>query len=230
MASIEQMSSRAGQISRGARQLMVYALFTAIASGMSCAAKAQNFSEWFRQKKTQKKYLLEQIAALKVLTGYIRSGNRIAHQGLGAITRSLVDENNLHKDFYGHLKSVNPMVKNDPQVSEIITWQQDIMTRMKRLNGITGLNNPEQAYIDQVRNALLKDCTMQIDKLQQALSDGKTEMSDKERLSLIGGIHSEMSDNYRFAMGFSAQAQLFAQQRKIYHIDNRSTKQLYGIQ
>jgi hypothetical protein len=33
---------------------------------------AQTWSEWFSQKKTQKKYLLEQVAALKIYAGYLK--------------------------------------------------------------------------------------------------------------------------------------------------------------
>lgn len=46
-------------------------------------AEAQTFDEWFRQKKTQKKYLVQQIAALKVYLGYLKEGYEIAQKGMG---------------------------------------------------------------------------------------------------------------------------------------------------
>ena len=39
---------------------------------------SQKWDEWFKQKKTQKKYLIQQIAALKVYLGYLKEGYDIA--------------------------------------------------------------------------------------------------------------------------------------------------------
>ena len=47
------------------------------------AAKAQTFAEWFQQKKTQIKYLTEQIAALEQYGNYVKQGYRIAQGGWG---------------------------------------------------------------------------------------------------------------------------------------------------
>ena len=46
---------------------------------------AQGLSEWFNQKATQKKYLLQQIAALQVYIGYLQKGYSIAKTGLTTI-------------------------------------------------------------------------------------------------------------------------------------------------
>ena len=61
--------------------------------------EAQTFSEWFRQKKTQKKYLLQQIAALQVYIGYAQKGYRIAKEGLTTIGGFTKGEFDLHSDF-----------------------------------------------------------------------------------------------------------------------------------
>jgi hypothetical protein len=45
----------------------------------------QNAQEWTRQKKTQIKYLLQQIAANKVYIEYIEKGYNIARKGLQTI-------------------------------------------------------------------------------------------------------------------------------------------------
>ena len=43
---------------------------------------AQTWAEWFQQKQTQKKYLIEQIAALQVYLGYAKKGYDIASKGI----------------------------------------------------------------------------------------------------------------------------------------------------
>ena len=49
---------------------------------VSTSVKAQTFAEWFQQGATQKKYLLQQIAALQVYIGYVQKGYSIAKKGL----------------------------------------------------------------------------------------------------------------------------------------------------
>ncbi len=63
---------------------------------LSCSASAQTFAEWFSQKKTQRKYLLAQIAALNTYSNYLRTGYRVAKGGLGSITSNVGDELKLH--------------------------------------------------------------------------------------------------------------------------------------
>ena len=52
------------------KKLIIIMLLGMLVTGV----KAQTFAEWFQQKKTQKIYLLEQIAALQIYTGYLQKG------------------------------------------------------------------------------------------------------------------------------------------------------------
>ena len=56
------------------KQFTLLILFV-LAGGLS---QAQTFNEWFRQKATQKKYLIQQIAALQVYLDYVQKGYAIA--------------------------------------------------------------------------------------------------------------------------------------------------------
>ena len=47
--------------------------------------QAQTFDEWFRQGKTQKKYLAEQIAALQFYIGIAKEGYKAVGKGLQTI-------------------------------------------------------------------------------------------------------------------------------------------------
>lgn len=64
------------------KRLIVLILFAILSTDV----KAQTFAEWFRQSATQKKYLLQQIAALQVYIGYVQKGYSIAKEGLSAIS------------------------------------------------------------------------------------------------------------------------------------------------
>jgi len=229
MESISHLRKRSNRIMRRARPLLVLSLFTAICISTAATAKAQTFAEWFEQNKTQKKYLLQQIAALQVFSGYLKQGYQVASKGLGSISGSLKTENGLHTTYYNRLKTVDPVVKNNSMVKDIMAWQQDILARLAGIDQITGMTNDEKNYLNDVRTAVLKDCDDQISSLQNVVTDGKLEMSDAERIALITKIHTAMMDNYRFASGFAAQVKIYAAQRQQEQNQTVVGKQLYGI-
>ncbi|WP_431199609.1 hypothetical protein ACQ86K_01075 [Mucilaginibacter sp. P19] len=192
-------------------------------------AHAQTFAEWFKQSSTQKKYLVQQIAALQVYSTYLRKGYAVAKGGLGSISGSLLSENGLHSNYYTSLKNVNPAIAGNGQVKEIVRWQNDILLLTSSWNKIDALAAGEARYLEAVRTALLTDCTQVINTLQEVVSDGKLEMSDADRLKLIAKLHGQMKDNYRFATGFTSQANAYAAQRSQERINTLTLKNTYGI-
>lgn len=229
MESIKQLRTPSGGTRRAYRFLLVISLLTVIGSGIPAMAKAQTFAEWFAQKKTQKQYLLQQIVALQVFSGYLKQGYQIATKGMNSISGSLKAENGLHITYYRRMKSVDPLIKNNEMVKDIIAWQQDILVRLQDITQISGLTADEKNYLGNVRAAVLKDCDQQLNTLQNVITDGKMEMSDAERIALMTKIHTAMMDNYRFASGFSAQAKIYAAEKQQGLNEVATEKQLYGI-
>ena len=230
MESINRLKVQADEIRRKSKKLLAFAIMTVTASAFATKVKAQTFAEWFDQKNTQKKYLLQQIAALQVYAAYYKQGNIIAHNGLGFINGSLTSENGLHTTYYNNLKNVSPVVKNNKQVSDILQWQKDILTRMGNLDKTANLNENEKKYVVQVKSALFNDCNEQITELQNVVTDNKLQMSDEERLKHIGVIHKAMQDNYRFASSFSDQVKVYVFQKVQENNNVIAEKKIYGIQ
>ncbi|QHS56579.1 hypothetical protein GWR56_13880 [Mucilaginibacter sp. 14171R-50] len=201
---------------------------TLVALLLAGSVRAQTFAEWFSQKKTQKKYLLQQIAALQVYSGYLKTGYSIAKGGLGSITSYVGNEFSLHDGYYKHLNTVSIAVKNNPRVDDIIRWQQDILKQTMAIKKQTGLTANENNYAGKVCSALLSDCDARINDLQTILSDNKTEMSDEERLRQIGRLHIAMQDNYRFAANFRSQLQIYARNKQQEQQDNNTLRNLYA--
>lgn len=197
-----------------AKHLLAFALVTA---AMTHCAQAQTFAEWFSQKKTQKKYLLQQIAALQIYSDYLKTGYGIAKGGLGSIGDKVGSEFKLHTSYYNHLKTVNTSVKNNPQVNDILRWQHDILLRLNTIEKTT--------YTKKVCEALLTDCDAQLTDLQTVLSDHKVEMSDEERLRQIARMHVNMQTNYRFATKFCNEIKLINNQQD--QMDLNTLKRLY---
>ncbi|RFZ90054.1 hypothetical protein D0C36_22685 [Mucilaginibacter conchicola] len=205
MESIEQINRTAGSLRKKSKALLSYTLLTLAATIAFSNAEAQTFSEWFFQGSTQKKYLLQQIAALQVYSGYLSKGYRIANGGLGYIGKELRKEFSEHRVFYDKLRTVNPSFRNDPRFQEIIEWQQSIIRLTGEIRKVRSPGSEERYYLARVCNALLRDCESQISALEQVMIDGRTQMDDEERMSRIQIIHQRMESNYLFASTLNAQ-------------------------
>src|SRR5690242_17273529 len=96
------------------------------------ASFGQNTQEWTRQKKTQIKYLLQQIAANKVYIEYIEKGYNIAHKGLQTIHDIKKGDFNLSFNFFESQKNVNPKIKAWAKVADVIAYQIRIIKTAKQ--------------------------------------------------------------------------------------------------
>lgn len=171
---------------------------------------AQGFNEWLRQKATQKKYLLEQIAALKVYTGYLKKGYKIGKDGLDLIGNIKDGDFNLHKGYFNSLKSVNPEIKRYPKLADAIALQEKILVTQsrarKQLRENSMISVTELDYCNRVFDRLLKDCDNTMDELLATISNGQWSMKDDERLQRIDEIYNDMLDKYLFVVQFASSA------------------------
>lgn len=193
-------------------------LFIVILSAtVSTGTKAQTFVEWFRQSATQKKYLLQQIAALQVYIGYVQKGYSIARQGLNTVSAIKHGEFNLHKDYLTSLKRVNPKITNCSKVAGIIALQVNIIKIYKeaanQIKQSGSFTAGEITYINGVFERLLEDCIKTVDNLIAVTASGELEMKDDERLKRIDALYGEMQGKYTFMQGFSHEAKLLAASR-----------------
>jgi len=167
---------------------------------------AQTFAEWFRQKATQKKYLIQQIAALQVYIGYLSKGYSIAKKGLNTIQDIKHGDFNLHKNYFGSLSSVNPTIKRYSRVAEIISLEINIVRQAESVIRYCKESNQltlsELTYLQNVFGHLLSDCSKSLDKLFAVVTDGSLTMKDDERISAIDKIYDDMVDKQVFCRSF----------------------------
>ena len=190
-------------------------------------AQAQTWSEWFSQKKTQKKYLLNQIAALQVYIGYARKGYDIVSGGIHTVRDIKNGEFGLHSAFFGSLKAVSPAIRNNIKVAEIIDMQLSIARNFGGIRSSAYLSGSDRDYIATVREKVLEDCTADLEELLLVITAGKVEMADGERIRRLDGIHAAMTGRYAFARHFTAQAQTLIGQRKSEQGQAIKLKKLY---
>lgn len=201
---------------------------------ISSLSHGQTWEEWFQQTKTQKKYLLEQIAALQVYLGYVKKGYDISNKGLSTISKIKKGDFDLHGDFFGSLKSVNPRIRDYAKVADIIAFQLRIMKETKQaLQGVRQLNQfttGEVEYCSTVIGNLLEDCLKSIDELVLLTAADQLEMKDDERIRRIDDLYADMQNKYAFSASFSEEMGLLSVQRMREQHEVNLSKKLNGVQ
>ncbi len=200
--------------------------------GIGLLTRAQTFAEWFSQKSTQKKYLIQQIAMLQVYIGYLQKGYNIAKNGLTTIGNIKNGHLNLDKDFFASLCNINPKVKQYVKVVDIIMLNKEIVQLSERTkkyaNNNTFLSPGEISYLNNVFEKLMDGCGNLTDQLITIIASDKLEMSDDERIKQIDLIYVEMNERYMFAGSFESDIKILCQQRKKEQSDVNMLNGLYG--
>lgn len=196
--------------------------------------QAQNFNEWFNQKKTQTKYLVDQIVALQVYISYLEKGYRISKDGLNLIGDIKEGEFNLHKNYFNSLKTVNPHIMKYPKIAGILSMQMGILSREQATIGLSEesnqFNTEEIGYIKKVFENLEDEAEKDLDELQLVITNGQMQMTDDERIKEIDRIYSKVQNKYSFSQAFSKQVKQLAQQREQGKETAKELKALYRNQ
>lgn len=195
--------------------------------------KAQTFNEWFRQKKTQIRYLVQQIAANQIYIGYLQKGYTIARTGLTTLNDIKHGDFNLHYEFFDSLKHVNPRIRNWAKVTDIAAMQVQVIKQAKvavrQSRSSKQFTSSELTYLQNVFSHLLDDCSKDIDALSTVVTAGKTAMTDDERIRRIDGIYAVMQDKLLFSKSFADEAALLAVQRNQDETDIQVSKKISFI-
>jgi hypothetical protein len=194
---------------------------------------AQTWAEWFRQKATQKKYLLQQIAALKVYSGYLSKGYSNAKNGLNTIKSIKNGDLLQHTNSFTSLLTVNPKIKQSKKVADIIAMQisitKQIGNAIKRFRNNHHFTTTEINYLQGVFNTLLSACAKNLDELLNLITNGNLQMKDDERIKAIDKIYFEMLDKQQFVRAFSNNAAGLSIQRSNEENDIIISKKLNGL-
>lgn len=193
-------------------------------------ANAQTWNEWFRQKKTQKRYLIQQIAALKVYLNYLKEGYDVAKKGLGMIG-DIKDGNFYdHSTYFESLLLVKPTIHESQKVGLIVVLQRQILNEFAQLQKDCGkdgkVTKEELNYINDVRSNMLEQCEDSITELNKIVSDNSSQLTDDERLERIDLIYEEIIDKRNFARSFSNSTRMIMAQREREYNEVRTLKNL----
>lgn len=192
-----------------------------------------NHAQIFAQKKTRRELLLQQIAALKVYTGYLQKGYEIAKNGINTINDIKHGDFDLHNVFFDSYNKVNSAILNYAKVPAILSYADGIDKACNEAMIIIvndqNFSPEENEYLKKVFTTLRDKTVEVINELKLVTSDGLFEMKDDERIEWIDRIYDNIKDKYVFVQSFSKGAQVLSAQRLHNETEINNSRALNGI-
>jgi hypothetical protein len=193
-------------------------LFLWLLLGGDTGASAQNFNEWFRQKKTQRKYLVQQIAALQVYLGYLQKGYQIAGEGLSTLRQIKNGDWDLHRDFLGSFERVNPRLRAWIQPDHLRAIHAGMRAEFSRFQeqcqSDPAFTPAEKRYLHGVYRQLTEQSDQCLQTLRSLTTEGELELKEDERLERLASLLETTREMITFSRAFRQETRLLAAQRK----------------
>jgi len=175
------------------KRICITILLTVLLSARQ--ADAQTFAEWFKQTKTQKKYLALQIAKFQAYLALLKDGYRLANDGL-SLYRDISNGDWLqHLGFVDHLTAVSSAVRGYPKAAAVVAMvkqaSRSYSIMMPRIRSSPYMKR-QASELEAVFSGILTELTTEVNQLSSVLSPGSLSMSDEQRLKAIDAIYARV--------------------------------------
>lgn len=164
---------------------------------MALTSSGQFLGGIFSQNKTELKYYLAQITALKAYKGVLKTGYNVVKDGSGLIRDIKNGEFSLHKNYFNSLSSVSARVSRYPKAEAIFKMESDITVIASRVGPY--LSQMPEDKTTELRS-MLRSCSeaaaIELDELLLILDTGETEMTEDARLQAIDRIYLQVQRLY----------------------------------
>lgn len=211
------------------RKLIVFAVFVLWCN----PGFAQKAREWLRQKKTQKQYLIEQIAHLRLYLELTEKGYKIAKQGLTSIGDIKSGEFKLHKNRFDSLSIVKPAIKKDPLASAAVGHIRAMITLYWGFDDLMAecsfLSADEKKLVRDVFDRLASDGVAALNNLVEVTTNGRLKMTDDARSSQICSIFEQSQSIHTFARQLTSESAMLSAQRKQQYETLENSRIIHGI-
>lgn len=182
--------------------IIIYTLLAAL----GCNSQTPNTKEWLKQKKTQKSYLAIQIAALQTYYNYLKKGYEVVDKGLTLVGDIKDNAFQSDKSYIEYLGNPSPVIRNSPKLPAIIGYRNEIVRSLERLvkdcRAADVYTAEEVAYIGKVYQNMIGECETTMSEFSMVADQGKTEMTDDERIARLDKVYVLMQDRATFTRSF----------------------------
>ncbi len=196
-------------------------------------SRAQFLGGFFNQGATQVQLDVQQLAALQAYTGELESGYRIVENGISDMGLEKGGEYSLHQGYFASLAAVNPSVAGMPQVQEILTVEEAIMTgfsaSLDRWRSGGGFISEELEALTDLYAAISQKGQQVVKTLTDLVSAGQLTMTDDQRIAGIRRLHAETKQEYGQVQDIVGRTDLLVQQRQAERGVGNVLGQVYGL-
>ncbi|MBE7178249.1 MAG: hypothetical protein INR69_17740 [Mucilaginibacter polytrichastri] len=158
-------------------------------------AGAQTFAEFFRQRKTQEKYLLQQIVALAAFSAQAREGYTISDLGLRLISGFTGSERNQHHAYFSALNEISSFFQPEQRISTFASRVETIRaTGTRVIRRATGNDRP---YIRKIVQGVY-DHLDELSGVHRAMLTEGYSLSDEQRLQRVQSLEQALKKTDEF--------------------------------
>ena len=142
-------------------------------------------------------------------------------------------QTDLFSKYYNELFEVKALITDYEQVKNITERQAALVREYQSAWTLTQQDDhftvAELQHIQAVYTGILGESVRNLDQLMVVINSFKTQMSDGQRMELIGGIAKKIDANYFDLKAFNNENILLSFSRSHSQQDMQSLKNLYGI-
>lgn len=189
------------------RLLIVLFLMVSTAAAGQTVKGTPNFNEFFRQKKTQRRYMVKQIALLQTYYRFQKKGYDVSQKGLNLIGTIKDGNFRQHKTYFASLKAVKPVIRNYGRVQLTLSQfnnVQAVVARIKDGPYREEFTADEWRDVTQACNLLEDESTSVRDDLMLVVTSDELQMTDDQRIERIDRLNEEMASVYLGARDFAS--------------------------
>lgn len=139
----------------------------------------------------------------------------------------------LYSQYYEELWKIKSAIAYYRRIKDLTEKQVAIVDEYKWAWGLFGKDKhftPEElAYMEMVYSGILDASIKNLDQILLVVNSFKTQMSDAERLKIIGAAADRMDENYSDLKRFNAQNIQLSIQRSSSLDETATLKEIYGI-
>lgn len=180
--------------------------------------QGQTFQEWFKQRRTQKEYLITQILANQSYLELLCKGYSLFNTGMDLISEQKRGELNLHTLFFSHLTQVSPHVVRQANLERSVALQLQLLNVQKRVNVLAGspmLRSDERDYSMMLASRIVASSYAALEEMLALNQKNTYAMSDKERMDFLQLSHRQLEKQEQSLRGLEQELFLLIKHRSL---------------
>ena len=162
----------------------------------------QGVDNLLSQSSTDISLIKDQIAALEAGSEILSHGVELIQKGLLSVGGLKNDAFDLHCNYFGSLRLVNPNLVRYTGVADIIGYGESIVSCLKKFTAPAKLTPAENGYLRLVCKSISASSARSLTELDELLTDNYFQLEDEERTLRIHNIYLELREKYVFTKTF----------------------------